>query len=1164
MAPANPLSPVTYGVVKRRIENFQPKDEFPRFLPQKAISELASEERVATTLSSLNLFNPDKVNEVARFVAENAPRLFLSLIFATYPSLIKDIFENKLTDEDLLPTPSAETLDNASDVQRLCDNDQLHIQFNSTRPSTFFHQLGEKPYDDFVEDQGAFIAPVFPREFSTYVFHPSRHLPYSRPENEVRHGGSFFSVVWKAILDESHLSREYSFLYPYKVQNGFEVAVKSLTTAESDSGVKVDEFYKREVETLEKMAKMAEEGEKHLIRAIAAYGSGEKRQFVFPWAKGGNLDEFWDKFDSKNSDGKDNRITWSLEQMVGIARALSKLHERKVRHGDIKPQNILHFTANKPGSASGTLVISDVGLAKYHEAYTVDRTKYTTTTSVTVDYQPPEPEKLKRSRVYDNWSLGCVFLEFIIWLVKGYHNLSEFRAKLKDKHKFKRFWEYGDEDVPKVHHVVLEKMEELEKEGPLAHLTRPMVALIRTKLLITTGNTYDSNEEQNILQDLVEIQRLSRLGPEPPQTRDRNQQVGSSSSKDQERTGISNKHTTKLKDEWQNTTDRNLADRIIKKLGWPSVKPPPEPSVFCESCKNLNPETPIWELSRDIDELTRGSHTCSLCRLLLQCLSSADLKSGELITLFRDEQSYGFRLLPQGPSLISLYSDPGPASEDRSYPPPGLPLLPSPASPQQFQLLNSWIHECNGKHNCMIETQDGRASHGQMPTRVIAVGKDENSTIKLVESALLPKDTKDTKDTKDKYVALSHRWGDLSRNDQFRTLDSNIGDFKESIPYDDLPKSFQDAIRVTRAIGVTYLWIDSLCIIQGNDQDWGKESCRMEDVFNSAYCVLAATSAASSLEGFLGDRQARESVTVQTPKGPIYICRAIDDFDSHVQRGLLNSRGWVLQERALARRTLHFTSTQIYWECGETIHCETLAQLKNPQSQFLGDADFPNSGLQYYKDERIRLIQHLYELYSGLGLSYPTDRPKAILGLERRLARVFKSQARHGIFSQFFFRMLLWRGQERGKLTQIFRPEEGRVPSWSWMSCAGAITYMDVPFNGVIWLDNLTNPFTFTEMQLTDEWDGRLFALANDFLTYSWSKQVDLVLDFEVPKEGFSNWKCVLLGIDKGDSSPGAPDCYVLLIKVVPDTVPLIWERIGVAKVNHALISPKTIQVIIG
>lgn len=87
----------------------------------------------------------------------------------------------------------------------------------------------------------------------------------------------------------------------------------------------------------------------------------------------------------------------------------------------------------------------------------------------------------------------------------------------------------------------------------------------------------------------------------------------------------------------------------------------------------------------------------------------------------------------------------------------------------------------------------------------------------------------------------------------------------------------------------------------------------MEEVFSYAYCVFAATSAKSSLGGFLGNREPRPSVAVQTSGNRIYLSKYIDDFEKDVEHGLLNTRGWVLQERALARRTIHITSTQIYW-----------------------------------------------------------------------------------------------------------------------------------------------------------------------------------------------------------------------------------------------------------
>lgn len=143
-----------------------------------------------------------------------------------------------------------------------------------------------------------------------------------------------------------------------------------------------------------------------------------------------------------------------------------------------------------------------------------------------------------------------------------------------------------------------------------------------------------------------------------------------------------------------------------------------------------------------------------------------------------------------------------------------------------------------------------------------------------------------------------------------------------------MPKTFQDAVTVTRALGVPYLWIDSLCIIQENEKDWESEATRMEEVFSSAYCTIAASRGTSSLSGFLGKRKPRAYAKIRTSGGPLYLAEAIDDFHTDVEESELSKRGWVLQERALSRRTVYFTSTQIYWECGQGIFCETLAALR--------------------------------------------------------------------------------------------------------------------------------------------------------------------------------------------------------------------------------------------
>lgn len=210
----------------------------------------------------------------------------------------------------------------------------------------------------------------------------------------------------------------------------------------------------------------------------------------------------------------------------------------------------------------------------------------------------------------------------------------------------------------------------------------------------------------------------------------------------------------------------------------------------------------------------------------------------------------------------------------------------------------------------------------RLPTRLIDVGRGEAEAIRLVETRQEPAGT-------DGYIALSHCWGALSKAQRFCTTRDNIAQRKAHIAYDELPKSFKDAVCVTRALGVRYLWIDSLCIVQGDPDDWATEASRMEDVFSQAYCTIAASSAASSLNGFLGHRQPRDAIKIPTSVGvPLYLAEHVDDFRTDVENSVLSSRGWVFQERALSKRTIYFTSTQVYWECGNGVVCETLAQLQ--------------------------------------------------------------------------------------------------------------------------------------------------------------------------------------------------------------------------------------------
>lgn len=251
--------------------------------------------------------------------------------------------------------------------------------------------------------------------------------------------------------------------------------------------------------------------------------------------------------------------------------------------------------------------------------------------------------------------------------------------------------------------------------------------------------------------------------------------------------------------------------------------------------------------------------------------------------------------------------------------PIGFPALPKYESHARFALLREWLNWCDVKHGCHKDTADYQAAP---PTRLIYVGHADSDFLRLH----LPK-----ADENVKYLALSHRWGEHppTENDpQFCTTDHNIDARLREFNISDLPKTFRDAVRVARELRIEYLWIDSLCIIQWNREDWKREASRMQGVFASAYCTIAATSSIDSNAGFLTQNVSTEYVHVQDVSGKqFYVCTDIDDFENDVEKAQLNTRAWVMQERILARRTIHFSTNQIYWECGEGVYCENLTRL---------------------------------------------------------------------------------------------------------------------------------------------------------------------------------------------------------------------------------------------
>lgn len=142
--------------------------------------------------------------------------------------------------------------------------------------------------------------------------------------------------------------------------------------------------------------------------------------------------------------------------------------------------------------------------------------------------------------------------------------------------------------------------------------------------------------------------------------------------------------------------------------------------------------------------------------------------------------------------------------------------------------MSEWINDCKSNHDkCQVDKTDW------VPSRLLDVRCDQGTEhLKLIEAA--------QQGTCAPYAALSHMWGDSSMRAPLRTLVSNYDDMSAGIPMSMLPRNFADAVITTRALGLSYLWIDSLCIIQDSATDWHKEAATMHKVYKYAEITIAA------------------------------------------------------------------------------------------------------------------------------------------------------------------------------------------------------------------------------------------------------------------------------------------------------------------------------------
>lgn len=391
-------------------------------------------------------------------------------------------------------------------------------------------------------------------------------------------------------------------------------------------------------------------------------------------------------------------------------------------------------------------------------------------------------------------------------------------------------------------------------------------------------------------------------------------------------------------------------------------------------------------------------------------------------------------------------------------PSPPLPLT----EPDPIHLAKRWIAECQDHKTC-------KASYPEpgswFPTRLLDLDGSQGDPVRLIE-------TKNNTPTR-RYMTLSHCWGAVQHLKLTRATYDRLC---HGILPVNLRRIFQDAIHVARGLGVRYLWIDALCILQDSDDlsDWKREAPLMQDVYSHSLCNISALDAPDGNYTMLPSRNPDSIfppvVHISPPPADNDTDPASSSFSihshnfwhHHIDRATLHTRAWVVQERLLAPRVLHIGNRHILWECASHL----AADIYPAGLPAFIPAATPKAAVLPSSYDAWREVVHAY---TQCHLTNPGDKLIACAGLAKRIALGSGDDYTAGLWQNRLEYQLLWEvatdtyEENRRPGGDASRPAAYRAPSWSWASLDGPVKLPALVGNGrpalataeVVWLDHV-------------------------------------------------------------------------------------------------------------
>lgn len=348
--------------------------------------------------------------------------------------------------------------------------------------------------------------------------------------------------------------------------------------------------------------------------------------------------------------------------------------------------------------------------------------------------------------------------------------------------------------------------------------------------------------------------------------------------------------------------------------------------------------------------------------------------------------------------------------------------------------IKTWLEECKSSHQSYCGRREGRDKEGNT-FRLVFLGGGEQPHARLVDV--------NTLDLKTEYVTLSHRWNSSTKATE--TTQTNVANAYQSISLDAYPRHFKEVMSLARRLGFSYIWIDSICIIQDPREDWSKQATLMHQIYSNGTLNFALLETFNTHQEPTGQAYANTEVLgcnlsfldTSEPSREA-ICWKPENFDYVFGQSHLYSRGWTFQERLLSPRTIHF-GKQMYWECCTRRACTTFPRTVDYPGGFADDfvlrfkqltPNFP----QYVAVELHRIWCPLVRDYSRRQFTKTGDRHIALSGVAQRLQHVYSlgdDDYVYGLWKPCLPEQLLWR-IEGTRCANLDRSNAG--PSWSWVS----------------------------------------------------------------------------------------------------------------------------------